>query len=142
MKWSPNVFKVSLCAMSDAQVPLYGSEVFGLTYDKAVLPELARRLQLTFLGEESHNTEMCFLHSPELRPEFKVSFNLRDFTNFLNAALLGQGQVNGTEELGCGKLHIPYPEDPDFFWKLVAKGEEHKQKRHLRDVDASKKNWK
>lgn len=122
MNGTQSVFYVDLCPAGDAQVPFYGQEGLGVAFDPGVLTELARRLQLSFLPEESLNTEMCFLHSPEVRPEFKQSFNLRDFTDFLHGVLSRRIEVNDSANLRSKTIPIPYPEDPDVFWQLVAEG--------------------
>lgn len=118
-----DVFFVALCQPGDAHLPFYGDAGLGIAYDREVLTEIARRLQLSYLPEEIVNTETCFVHSPELRSEFKSAFNLRDFTDFLNAALQDQAHRLGPSELQAGKLRIPYPENPDVFWRLVAAGQ-------------------
>jgi hypothetical protein len=122
MNRSPDVFYIQYCALSDARVPFYYHEGLGITFDPEVVTELARRLQLSFLPEESLNTDMCFLHSPELRPEFRLSLNLRDFTDFLHGVLGEQGQLRGSVDLSSKTFSIPYPEDPDEFWSLVELG--------------------
>ena len=122
MNGSPDVFYVRFWPLSSAQVPFYGREKLGIAFDADVLTELARRLQLSYLPEESLNAEMCFLHSPELRPEFKLSFNLGDFTDFLNGVLSKLTDTDGSEELRSGTLPVPYPEDSDEFWKFVGSG--------------------
>ena len=122
MQGAPDVFDVTVCPLDQGQVPFYGEKGIGIAYDSQVLTELARRLQLAYLGEENLNTEMCFLHSPEVRPEFKLSFTLRDFTDFLNGALLEQEILVGSADLQPETLSIPYPKDSDVFWNLVAAG--------------------
>ena len=122
MNGTPDVFYITIRPLSEAQVPLYGQKGMGITFDPDVLTELAGRLQLSYLSEESSNTEMCFLHSPDVRPEFRISFYLRDFADFVQGVLREQGKLVGSADLGSERLPIPYPEDPDVFWRLASAG--------------------
>ena len=117
------LFDVAFCPLNEAKFPFYGSGELGIAYNPDVLAELSRRLQLNYQPEEDLNTDMCFLHSAGLRPEFRLSFNLRDLADFINATLQDQGCSKGAAERMSKKLTIAYPQDADIFWKLVAAGE-------------------
>jgi hypothetical protein len=117
------LFDVAFCPLNEAHIPFYGSGELGIAYDPDVLSELSRRLRLNYQAEEDPNTEMCFLHSAGLRPEFRLSFNLGDLADFINATLRDQGCSEGAAELMSKKMTIAYPQDADIFWKLVAAGE-------------------
>jgi hypothetical protein len=116
------LFNIAFCPLNEAQIPFYGSDELGIAFDPDVLTELARRLQLSFLPEENVNMETCFLHSHGLRPEFRVSFNLRDFAHFIHTALQEQGCTGQDVNLISKKRTIPYPQDVEAFWELVAAG--------------------
>lgn len=71
--------------------------------------------------DEKETGNVCFAHSPELRPEFKQSFMAIDVFD-LSYAILHSSLYS--EDLKVGELKIPIPQDVAVFWKLVQIGEE------------------
>jgi hypothetical protein len=119
-----DVFSISFSQMDQAQVLLYALEGKGIKFNSAVPSEIARRLGLRYHAQEKASTEVCYLDSPELRSEFKMSFNIKDLSDWLNAELQrANNQKLVDEVLYTEVVFIPYPTDVDEFWKMVEAGE-------------------
>ncbi|MBW7893227.1 MAG: hypothetical protein H3C48_19870, partial [Chitinophagaceae bacterium] len=67
-------------------------------------------------------SEVCFINSEEVRPEFKLSFAPVDVFNYVSAMVKEQ-ERNGIYNTRDALL-IPYPKDAVEFWERVRKGEE------------------
>jgi hypothetical protein len=117
-----DVFSVQISLINEGQVPIYTVEGSGLFYDEAVPQEISRRLKLSFYAEGDVTTEMCFLNSPEVRLEFKVSFTRLDVGDYINAVLHGPDYVGNLQDLKKA-VFIPFPVDTDVFWRMVGAGQ-------------------
>jgi hypothetical protein len=118
-----DVFSISFCPVGEAQIPFYTSSEKGLEFNAAVPTEIARHLQLTYDLQEDASTEVCYLNSPELRSEFKVSFTRLDLSDYLNAVLSSAAYDEEIKRsLNENLVFIPYETDLDVFWKLVEAG--------------------
>jgi hypothetical protein len=118
-----DTFSVTLCPIMEAEVSWYTFEGKGLKYDAAVPNEIARRIQLTYQQEGYASTEVCYVNSPELRPEFKLSFTTLDLADYLNGVLCAavyRKQLLAPKYTGL--IVIPYPPNADEFWTHVQTG--------------------
>jgi hypothetical protein len=118
-----DVFSISLCQISEAQVALYRFDGKGLKVDSAVVKEIARRLQLSYVPEAEASMGLCYLNSPEVRSEFKVSFTRLDLSDYLNGVLCSAVyQERLMDALYPDLVLIPFAADSDEFWRLVEAG--------------------
>jgi predicted AAA+ superfamily ATPase len=118
-----DVFYISFCQIDEGQVPLYALEGIGIRFEPTVPLEIARRLQLSYYPDGNNQTEMCYINSPEVRSEFKVSFTLQDLSDYLNATLSSatyQEQLKNTSS--AQTVVVPFLTDLDEFWGLVEAG--------------------
>lgn len=86
-----------------------------------VAKEIAKRLQLIYYSEDTY-TNTCFLNSDEVRPEFKVSFNTLDLSDYINAMGCNAGYLESVAHTPDDSISIPYPSDLVEFWKFVEAG--------------------
>jgi predicted AAA+ superfamily ATPase len=119
----PNeVFSISVCQIDEGNVPFYAKGM-GLKFEHALPFEIARRLQLSYYPEENDQTEVCFINSPEVRSEFKVSFTLMDLSDYLNGILSSPRYQEQTKNpMAAEMVIVPYPPDIEEFWALVEAG--------------------
>jgi hypothetical protein len=118
-----DVFSISFCQVSEAQVPLYRFDGKGLKVDAAVVKEIARRLQLSYIPEAEAFMSVCYLNSPEVRSEFKISFTRLDLSDYLNGVLCSAVyQERLMDALYPDLVFIPFAADSDEFWRLVEAG--------------------
>jgi hypothetical protein len=118
-----DTFSVSLRPIIEAQVSLYTFEGKGLNFDAAVPNEIVRRIHLAYQQEGYASTEVCYVNSPEIRPEFKVSFTTLDLADYLNGVLCAAVYRKLLQApMYTGLVAIPYPGNGDEFWTLVQTG--------------------
>jgi hypothetical protein len=86
------------------------------TLNNKIQLHLIENLNLTLSQAYESEGEVCQLNSPELRPEFRLTFTQRDISDYLYA-LRHNPDVNDTETL---------PVDTGRFWSLVQLGRETK----------------
>jgi hypothetical protein len=82
------------------------------TLNNKIQLHLIENLNLTLTQAYKSEGEVCYLNSPELRPEFRLTFTQRDISDYLYA-LRHNPDGNGTEIL---------PVDTGRFWSLVQLG--------------------
>lgn len=84
------------------------------TYSPDIATIISQRLGISFLCDFDRQKELlgnvCFAHSPELRPEYREFFTLSDLTGYLYSLVHDPSK----KEL--------FPPDADYFWKLVEIG--------------------
>jgi predicted helicase len=95
-----------------------------------IINEIATNLGLAFTNEKVEQTEgeVCFMNSPEVRPEFRATFAPIDILDYIYAVLHSPTYREKYKEfLKIDFPRVPYPKDPATFWKLVALGGELRQ---------------
>jgi hypothetical protein len=98
--------------------------------DPEVIQNIGHALGLSFVQEKEKESEVCFMNSEELRPEFRLSFAPVDVADYIYAVL--QNISNNAYQEKSNKdllLEIPYPKDAPDFWGLVKAGEGLRQGR-------------
>ena len=79
-----------------------------LTVTSELINLFEKATGLTFINENEANGNVCFANNPELRPDFKTTFTIKDIKNYL---------------LGLKKTqNITGPNDAEAFWKIVGFG--------------------
>lgn len=114
-----HVFSIQYAQISDAAL---SSCKFDGNLDADVAKEISLRLQLTYHADGNASTEMCFVNSPDIRPEFKVSFTGMDLSDYVNAWVCDVAHLEHSQEALNDFIYIPYPTNADEFWKLVEVG--------------------
>jgi predicted helicase len=95
-----------------------------------IVKQIASQLSLTFTNEKEIPTEgeVCFINSPEVRPEFRITFSPIDILDYIYAVLHSPSYREKYKEfLKIDFPRVPYPTDNATFWKLVALGGELRQ---------------
>ncbi|GAA4444860.1 hypothetical protein GCM10023188_47370 [Pontibacter saemangeumensis] len=93
--------------------------------DTDIVGRITAALGLAFVPEKEDEGRVCFVGSPELRTDFRLSFAPADILDYIHGVL--KRHSNGDS---CVDLHedgfpvIPYPENADTFWRLVILGNE------------------
>jgi hypothetical protein len=99
--------------------------------DPGIIQRIAANIQLSFVPEKEKESEVCFINSEEVRPEFKLSFAPVDLSDYILAVLHHSYNARHKPITETGRMSIPYPKDAVGFWKLVKLGE---KLRHDQDL--------
>lgn len=89
--------------------------------EPGVIQKIAADLELSFVPEKEKESEVCFINSEEVRPEFRLSYAPVDLFHYICAVL--QSPAFREQQRTSDYLCIPYPTDAVSFWKLVKQGE-------------------
>lgn len=90
--------------------------------DPGVIQKIAADLGLSFVRVKEKESEVCFMNSEEVRPEFRLSFAPVDLYHYIRAILqdpLYKAYIEKMPE--AHTLNIPYPKDAVGFWEMVKK---------------------
>lgn len=93
--------------------------------DPGVVKKIAGDLGLSFVPVKEKESEVCFINSEEVRPEFRLSFAPVDVADYIFGA--SQDPENKTmpqKSPDTALMKIPYPKDTVSFWGLVKAGEQ------------------
>lgn len=90
--------------------------------EKAIL-RIAKNTGLAFIPEKAPAGNVCYINNPEVRNDFKTSFNTTDVQNYFYAVLhtAGYRKTHGNF-LKIDFSRIPLPTDVEKFWHLVELG--------------------
>lgn len=95
--------------------------------ESELIKNFEQNLSLTFIKEKEslRQGEVCFMNSPEVRPEFRISFTTIDIFDYVYAILYSSSY----REKYKMKVfpQVPYPTDASTFWRLAALGSELRQ---------------
>lgn len=91
--------------------------------DRVVIQRIAMNLGLSFVPEKEKESEVCFINSEEVRPEFKLSFAPVDLSDYILAVLHYSYNAHHKPLPETGPVVIPYPKDAIGFWESVKLGE-------------------
>ena len=96
-----------------------------VTLGNGTINQIAESLKMTFITKKELNSNICFVNSDELRPEYKDLFTLENLYDYLYAVWYSITQKENTNE-GFTKIfkNIPLPTDKKKFWELVYFGKE------------------
>lgn len=116
------VFPLYVFDVTTKQVSVGDNKIVNL--NTTIINEIAARLGLLFTNEKEAESEVCFINSVEVRPEFRSSFAIIDILDYIYAVLYSATyRQKGTAFLKTNFL-APYPKDTVAFWKLVKLGGE------------------
>ena len=99
-------------------------------FSAETIHQIATNLSLGFTKEKETPSEgeVCFANSPQVRPEFRLTFASIDISDYIYAVLNSSAyKKNYKENLKIDFPDIPYPEDTSTFWQLVMLGSELRQ---------------
>lgn len=100
--------------------------------DESVIIQFEHILGLTYQGQPHHmQTNLCFIESDEVRPEYKTTFSFVDILNYVNAIRSSDKFKQDNTSKTSDAVSIMYPRDSDMFWKVVKLG------NNLRKHDSS-----
>jgi predicted helicase len=92
-----------------------------------IIKQISEKLQLSFINEEEMKRmgEVCFANSPEVRPEFRLTFTSKDALDYLYAVLYStEFHEEFDKHLKTDLKSIPIPADIFIFCKLAILGSE------------------
>ncbi len=113
----PDVKKTS-CSYTDL-----AQKITASIHPEAI-KKIADDLGLSFVPVKEKESEVCFINSEEVRPEFRLSFAPVDIADYIFGAYqnsLHETQMQRTSDNTL--IKIPYPKDAASFWELVKAGE-------------------
>lgn len=107
--------------------PLYLYPRTNNNLESELIKTFEHNLSLTFTKEKEvlSEGEVCFMNSPEVRPEFRLSFATIDILDYLYAVLYSSSYREKYNKTGFPE--VPYPTDTSIFWELAALGSELRQ---------------
>ncbi|CAZ94382.1 type ISP restriction/modification enzyme [Zobellia galactanivorans] len=88
-----------------------------------IVPNMERALGLSFVPEKDEHGNMCMANNPEVRNEYKDTFDHKDLMGYIYAIWHSPTyQKAHNTALKNDSFRIPYPKDPNFFWQLAGLG--------------------
>lgn len=102
--------------------------------DPGVIQRIATDLGVSFVPEKEKESEVCFINSEEVRPEFKLSFAPVDLTDYILAVTHRAYNARHKPLPETGFVVIPYPKDAVGFWDLVKLGEKLRHDQGLKTL--------
>lgn len=96
-----------------------------LVIDKKLINQISEKLKLAFIKDEGKGRtgEVCFANSPEVRPEFRLTFTTNDILDYVYAVIYSNEHKKDLGKyLKMDLEGIPIPSDTDIFWNLAALG--------------------
>lgn len=89
---------------------------------EAIPPEIinsvAARLGLQYVHDEKRNANVCYADLSGLRPEFRQTFSKTDLQKYIKHFV----RLESYRTPGSNLIDIPYPANPETFWKIVDGG--------------------
>jgi hypothetical protein len=102
--------------------------------DPGVIQRISTDLGVSFVPEKEKESEVCFINSEEVRPEFKLSFAPVDLTDYILAVTHRAYNARHKPLPETGFVVIPYPKDAVGFWDLVKLGEKLRHDQGLKTL--------
>ena len=93
------------------------------TFNPSVISELENKLALNFERGAVTNGKVCFANTGEVRSDFRTTFTSAELLNYIYA-LVPSSETNFKNEQ---ELYLPFPENPEQFWKMVRMGDKKKE---------------
>ncbi len=88
----------------------------------SLIHEFEKRLSLAFVSEMLPDPNVCFANSEEVRPEFKSTFYPIDVFNYVIGVINSRDFVKTYGDFPQNIPRIPYPKNPDTFWRMAEQG--------------------
>lgn len=107
-----------------------------LVIDKGIINQISEKLKLAFIIEEGKGMagEVCFANSPEIRPEFRLTFTAKDTLNYVYAIIYrNEHKEESIKYFKKNLEEIQIPADTDIFWNIVALGRKLREIHRLED---------
>lgn len=107
------------------KTPISAEVESELIINKKLLYQISEKLKINFIKDEGKGMagEVCFANSPEVRPEFRLTFTIKDFLDYVYAVIYSNQQKRDFEKyLKTEFDKIPIKADTTIFWNLVALG--------------------
>lgn len=92
-----------------------------LNLDPVVLNQFARSTGLSFLTADDDRGNVCMASTPDVRPEFRITFNANDVLQYVYNELFS---VTPLQHSGIGFPLIRFPSGSDSFWEKAQRGSE------------------
>jgi len=114
------------------------SDHFNEDLPEKAINQIAKSLGLAFIPEITPSGNICYINNPEVRNDYKTSFNTSDVKNFFYSILHSSGYRKTHQNFKkIDFSQIPSPTDAETFWQLVELGG---QLRQIHLLESSKVN--
>ena len=93
-----------------------------------LIQKLEKHLNLIYVFESTGEGRVCFAESEELRPDFKTTFTVQNFDDYLSALkkLEHLFEADLSEKNNEG---FRFPKNTEVFWAMVEKGNKLRNKK-------------
>ncbi len=100
---------------------------------------IEEKLRLAFAPEKEETGNVCMANCPEVRDDYKDTFDGKDLLDYIYAVLHSPGSREKYKDLSKIDLfQFPYPSDQNRFWKLVGLGAQLRQLHLLKSPTLKK----
>ena len=91
----------------------------------SIVNKFAANTGLSFSPSAETANNVCFINSPEVRDDYKITFSADNIFNYVTA-LLHSPELNGRESENnvTEAPAIPYPSDSGMFWEIAGLGKQ------------------
>ncbi|MDT7829497.1 DUF4918 family protein [Pricia sp. S334] len=108
--------------------------------DAETIRNIEKNLGLTFVPENGEAGNVCLARSPEVRDEYRETFQRQDILDYVYAVVHSPRYLKKNKELSNNDTYkISYPNDQDRFWMLAGLGAQLRQLHRSDSVTAVKK---
>ena len=106
--------------------------------DPETIGKIEERLNLVFIAETGETANVCLANSPEVRDEYKDTFNVKDLSDYIYAVLHSPEYRLQYKDLSkIDVIKVPYPNGQPHFWRLASLGVE-LRRLHLSESPSEK----
>jgi|SRR5680860_1144679 len=85
--------------------------------------KIEEKLRLTFVPEKEEDGNVCMANSPEIRDEYKDTFNAKDLLDYMYAVLHSPRYLEKYKDLSkIDVVEVLCHNDQNGFWKLASLG--------------------
>ncbi len=96
--------------------------------DPETIGKIEEELRLTFVPETGEIANVCMANSPEVRDEYKDTFDAKDLLDYIYALLHSPEYRLQYKDLSkIDVIEVPHPNDQNHFWRLASLGAQLRQ---------------
>jgi len=117
------VFPLYLYSEKSSQQTLSATNSRTPNLNMEIVSQIAEKPGLTFVPEKEPEGNVCYIHNPEVRNDYKTTFAPVDLLDYIYAVLHSPAYREKYKEfLKIDFPQVPYPTDVETFWQLVEPG--------------------
>lgn len=105
--------------------------------DPETIRKTEKKLRLTFVPLKEESGNVCMANSPEVRDEYKDTFNAENLWDYMYAVLYSSRYLEKYKDLSkFDVVEVPHPNHQNRFWKLTILGAQLRQLHLLESLTA------